>query len=488
MQPKEVDDDFDALLSGLPKNTEAEQALLGALLFDNQAYEDVASFLNPEHFALPVHGRIYDAIRHRIDHGQEASPITLKPYFDDDEALKDVSGATYLIQLAGEAVSVISVADYGREIEDLAIKRDLFRVGRDMTQEVCKPEIEVSGRDQLEQFEAELYKLADHGQNDVVSFLQAAEVAVEDIERARQSGSHLTGITTGLTALNKATGGFHPGELVIIAGSTSMGKTSLAVDIATRAAQRYMRDLADGADPTENGGASVAFFSLEMSSNELAKRILSSGAKVNLEKLRNGQISAQETLRVARAAEENAKLPLYIDDTASMTISGLRARARRLIRKNDVGLIVVDYLQLLEGTNRRQSETRTQEVSEITRGLKLLAKDLHVPVIGLSQLSRAPSHRENKRPRLADLRESGSIEQDADMVLFVYREEYHHQANKPDSGSADYNEWLDKLDQLRGKAEVIIGKQRHGATGTEEVFFESEITSFSDLARDLMDG
>ena len=471
-------------LPTLPENQDAEQALLGAILFDNQQLEEVALFLRPEHFALEIHGRIYESIIKRIDLGQSATPVTLRPYFETDEALAEVGGAGYLTDLAASAVALIDVADYGHQIKDLALKRELFRVGHRMSTDIMRQEIEVSGLDILENYEMELFRLAETGESTVVSFLEAAETAVNAVERARQSGSQLSGITTGLIDLNNKLGGLHSTDLIVLAGRPSMGKTSLAVNIAERAAWRWQLAVEDGRDPTEDGGAPVAFFSLEMSADQLAKRILSEKAGVDSERLRTGAVSKDEASRLYGAAQEIKSLPLYIDDTASLTISELRTRARRLARQKRIGLVVVDYLQLLSGSRRRQNENRTAEVSEITRGLKQLAKELGIPVVALSQLSREVEKRENKRPQLSDLRESGSIEQDADVVLFLFREEVYHDKKKPDLDDHYYERWEQKAERLAGVAEIIVGKQRHGSIGTVRAHFKKETTSFHDPAQE----
>ena len=333
-------------------------------------------------------------------------------------------------------------------------------------------------------YEMELFRLAETGESTVVSFLEAAETAVNAIERARQSGSQLSGITTGLIDLNNKLGGLHSTDLIVLAGRPSMGKTSLAVNIAERAAWRWQLAVEDGRDPTEDGGAPVGFFSLEMSADQLAKRILSEKAGVDSERLRTGAVSKDEASRLYRAAQEIKSLPLYIDDTASLTISELRTRARRLARQKRIGLVVVDYLQLLSGSRRRQNENRTAEVSEITRGLKQLAKELGIPVVALSQLSREVEKREKQRPQLSDLRESGSIEQDADVVLFLFREEVYHDKKKPDLDDHNYERWEQKAERLAGVAEIIVGKQRHGSIGTVRAHFKKETTSFHDPAQE----
>jgi replicative DNA helicase len=331
-------------------------------------------------------------------------------------------------------------------------------------------------------------------QGGVKTFAQATKLAVEMAERALNSGGHVSGITTGLESINARLGGMHPSDLVILAGRPGMGKSSLATNIAFNAAQRYVRDLEDGIDPAKSVGAPVAIFNLEMSADQLATRILAEQSGISSQDLRMGKISQQEFRNLARASAELQNLPLYIDDTPALTIAALRTRARRLKRQRGIGMVIVDYLQLLHGGGKSGGgeQNRVQEISEISRGLKQLAKELNVPVIALSQLSRAVEQREDKRPQLSDLRESGSIEQDADMVLFIYRDEYYvasREPKRPVEGDDPkifeaHDEWMREMDRAYGISELIIAKQRHGATGKVKLKFESRITKFSDLADD----
>jgi replicative DNA helicase len=345
---------------------------------------------------------------------------------------------------------------------------------------------DIDPQSKVQDAEMALYKVAEQGEvsGSVKDFRQATTLAVQMAERALKSGGHLSGITTGLEGLNAKIGGLHRSDLLILAGRPAMGKTALATNIAFAAAQRLMRDKDFGTSPTESSGAGVAFFSLEMSADQLATRILAEQSQISSEALRMGKISQQEFRNLARAAADLQDLPLYIDDTPGLTIAAMRARARRLKRQKGIGFIVVDYLQLLQGSARSSSENRVQEISEITRGLKTLAKELNVPVLALSQLSRAVEQREDKRPQLSDLRESGTIEQDADIVLFVYREEYYHASKKPEDGSEKFQAWLEKAHRVEGRAEVIVAKQRHGSTGIVPVMFHKATTKFSDLVDD----
>ncbi|WP_019830860.1 replicative DNA helicase [Sphingomonas sp. PR090111-T3T-6A] len=477
----------------LPQNIEAEAALLGAMMIDNRLCEDVQVKLRAEHFFEPLHGRIYEQILRLVDKNMIANPVTLRPLFESDEAMKELGGPAYLAQLTGSGAALIGARDFATQIYDLALLRALVGVGRGMVESAMDTSDEVDPKTQIEQAEVALYKVAEEGgeQGSTKSFLQAATEAVKNAERALNSGGHVSGITTGLDSLNAKMGGLHRSDLIILAGRPGMGKTSLATNIAFNAAQRLMRDKADGIGPEKSLGAGTAFFSLEMSADQLATRILAESSGISGESLRMGKISQHDFRNLARAAAELEQLPLYIDDTPGLTIAALRTRARRLKRQRGIDLIIVDYLQLLSGSGRGGESNRVQEISEISRGLKQLAKELHVPVIALSQLSRQVEQRENKRPVLSDLRESGSIEQDADIVLFVYREEYYVHFTKPKEASVEagdtpgevaaFEDWQRAMARVHGIAEVVVAKQRHGSTGTVPVKFDAKITRFSDL-------
>ena len=468
----------------LPHNLAAEAALLGALMIDNRLVEDVQLKLRAEHFYEPLHGRIYDQILKLVDRNMVANPVTLRPLFESDAHMAELGGTAYLARLTEDSTALIAARDFAAQIYDLALLRELIRVGRDLVSSATDTSTDVDPLGQIQIAEMALYKVAEAGEvsGSVKSFAQSATMAVEMAERALKSGGHLSGITTGLDGLNAKIGGLHRSDLVILAGRPAMGKTALATNIAFSAAQRLMQDQLRGEGIS--AGAGVAFFSLEMSADQLATRILAEQSGISSEDLRMGKISQAEFRNLARAAAELQELPLYIDDTPGLTIAALRTRARRLKRQRGVGLIVVDYLQLLQGSGRNNSDNRVQEISEITRGLKTLAKELNVPVLALSQLSRAVENREDKRPQLADLRESGTIEQDADIVLFVFREEYYHAQKKPEDGSEKFDKWLEKAHRIEGRAECIVAKQRHGATGIVPMMFHKATTKFSDLADD----
>jgi replicative DNA helicase len=480
------------LARALPANVEAEAAFLGAVLIDNRVIEELTTALVPAHFFEPVHARIYERVLDLLNRKAVVTPVTLKPYFEADEALKELGGVAYLARLTADGQGLLAPRELAAQIYDLALLRELVAVGRGLVESAMDTSESVEPLEQIEQAEAALYQVAEGaaGQNEAQSFGRATHAAIQQIERALNSGGHISGKTTGLGDLNEKVGGLHDSDLIILAGRPGMGKTSLATNIAFNAADRLRRDLADGIAKDKSVGAATAFFSLEMSADQLATRILAEQSRISSEKLRMGRISRDEFQQLSFASQRLAELPLYIDDTPALSIAALRTRARRLKRRHDIGLIVVDYLQLLQGSSRA-NDNRVNEISEISRGLKTLAKELSVPVIALSQLSRAVESREDKRPMLSDLRESGSIEQDADMVWFIFREEYYHDAIKPQTpdgtSSADvvakYNEWEQKHLDVVNKAALIVAKQRHGSTGIVQLRFESEFTKFSDLAR-----
>ncbi len=466
----------------LPHNVEAEAALLGALMVDNRIVEDVQLKLKPHHFFEPLHGRIFEAILKLVDSNRVANPVTLRPLFDADESIKEVGGPSYLAQLTGSGAAVIGARDFASQIYDLALLRALIGVGRDLVEGALDTSDDVAPLAQIERAESALYSVAEEGgaEGRAKSFCDATKDALAMAERALNSGGHLSGFTTGLENLNAKIGGLHKSDLIIVAGRPGMGKSALGTNIGFAAARRFLHDAESGIEPAKSAGAPVALFSLEMSADQLATRILAEQSGISSENLRMGRISQQEFRQLARAAAELESLPLYIDDTPGLTIAALRTRARRLKRQKGIGLIVIDYLQLLQGSSRASESNRVQEISEISRGMKQLAKELDVPVIGLSQLSRAVEQREDKRPQLSDLRESGSIEQDADIVLFIYREDYYLAAKQPADDHPDFSEWQEHMARAYGRAEVIVAKQRHGATGKVQLRFDSKITKFSD--------
>jgi replicative DNA helicase len=481
-------------LRQLPANVEAEAAYLGAVLIDNRVIEELNTPLKPGHFFEPTHARIYERILQLLDRKAVVTPVTLRPYFESDEALKELGGVAYLAQLTADGQGLLAPRELAEQIYDLALLRELVSVGRNLVEAAMDTSESVEPIEQIERAEAALYAVAEGAgsQNEAQGFAMATRTALGMIEQALLSGGHVSGTTTGLTSINEKVGGLHNSDLIILAGRPGMGKTSLATNIAFNAADRLRRDLADGISTEDSVGAATAFFSLEMSADQLATRILAEQSGISSELLRMGKISRDDFQKLSFASQRLAELPLYIDDTPALSIAALRTRARRLKRRHDIGLVVVDYLQLLQGTNRSGNDNRVNEISEISRGLKTLAKELGVPVIALSQLSRAVEQREDKRPMLSDLRESGSIEQDADMVWFVYREDYYVAAKEPkqpvDADDAKVHDahaaWQAEMERVYGLAELIVAKQRHGATGKVRMRFEPRITRFSDLAED----
>ncbi len=466
-----------------PHNIEAEQALLGALLVNNDVYDRVAAIVNEMHFYDPVHGRIFEIAAQRIQKNALASPVTLKAFMEDDEGLAELGGPAYLARLAGASVSVFAARDYAQMIYDLAIRRDLMTIGEEITDKAQHMEVNNEPSEQIVEAEQRLYALSEQGQVDsgFQSFLKAVTDAVNMANAAYQRDGGMAGISTGLTDMDKKLGGLHPSDLLILAGRPSMGKTALATNIAFNIAKNYKKGtLPDGSIGAVQGGV-VGFYSLEMSSEQLASRILSEAAEIESQRIRSGDMAEDEFRRLVEAAKTLESCPLYIDDTAALPISQLAARARRLKRTHGLDVLIVDYLQLVRPASAKDS--RVNEVSEITQGLKAIAKELNIPVIALSQLSRQVENREDKRPQLSDLRESGSIEQDADIVMFVYRGEYYKEREKPADHEADkMMTWQAEMEELFGKAEVIIGKQRHGPIGSIDLAFEGKFTRFSDIA------
>jgi len=474
----------------LPHNIEAEQQLLGAILTNNETYDRIASIITSQHFFDPVHARIYEVAAARIAKNALASPVTLKAFLEDDEGLKELGGPAYLVRLAGAAISSFAARDYAQQIYDLAIRRELIGLGQDISAKAGKVDVASEPKDQIIEAEQALYQLGEEGRTDTgfQSFLKAVTDAVNVANAAYQRDGGLAGISTDLIDLDKKLGGLHRSDLLILAGRPSMGKTSLATNIAFNIAKAYKRGtLPDGAEGATDGGV-VGFFSLEMSAEQLAARVLSEASEVPSEQIRRGDMTEGEFRRFVEAAKQLEACPLFIDDTPALPIAQLAARARRLKRTHGLDVLIVDYLQLLQAPGKA-SDSRVNEVSAITQGLKAVAKELDIPVIALSQLSRQVESREDKRPQLSDLRESGSIEQDADVVMFVFREEYYKEREKPGDHELErMAAWQDDMERLHGKAEVIIGKQRHGPIGTVELSFEGRFTRFGNLAKPYQQG
>ncbi len=466
-----------------PHNLEAEQGLLAAILVNNRAYEQVSEFLIPDHFSDPVHGRIFAACGHLIDRGQLANPVTLKQLFDQDVGLKDVDGAQYLIDLATSVVTVINAADYGRTIHDAYLRRELIDLGEDVVNDAYAHDLDAPARDQIEKAEGRLFSLAESGtiESGFIEFRDALRTSIEMADAAYKRDGSLAGVATGFRKLDNKLGGLHPSDLLILAGRPSMGKTALATNIAFHVATTAQQER-----------QVVAFFSIEMSADQLATRVLAENIGLPSEEIRRGELSKEDFGKLVQTSHTLESASLYIDETPALTISALRTRARRLKRQQGLSLIVVDYLQLMRPAMGQRPENRVQEISIISRGLKAVAKELDVPVLALSQLSRAVENREDKRPVLSDLRESGSIEQDADVVIFVFREEYYLAKSEPmkkaDESEDKYHErhdrWKKRCNEAYGKADIIIGKQRHGPTGTVTLHFHGPTTKFSDFVAD----
>ena len=463
-----------------PSNIDAEQALLGAILTNNEQLQRVGDMITEAHFYQPVHQRIFAAIRHYNDKGMIASPVTLKHYFEEDEDLSELGGGQYLMQLASAAIHVINIRDYADMICDLALKRQLIGVGEDVVNTAYSHDIDAPAISQIEQAEQRLFNMTMDGASDqgFRAIRSAVSEAVERAQRAYKNDGRIVGVDTGLKDLNEMLGGLQNSDLLILAGRPSMGKTALATNIAYNAAEFFQNQAKESGEPMQ----SVGFFSLEMSDEQLAMRLLASACGFSSHKLTHGNITNDEFQTLVRESTRLSELPVHIDDTPALTISGLRTRARRLKRTQNLGFLVVDYLQLVRGSNLKASDGRVQEVSEITQGLKAIAKELDIPVMALSQLSRAVEQREDKRPLLSDLRESGSIEQDADAVMFIYREEYYVGRREPSmEDEQKYSKWQEDMGRVHNIAEVIIAKHRNGPIGNVRMYFDPNITQFRDL-------
>ena len=469
-----------------PHNIEAEQALLGAILVNNDAFYRVSDFLEPKHFFEPLHLTIYETAGSLIRMGKVATPVTLKTFLPAETDIGGMTVGQYLARLAAEATTIINAQDYGRTVYELSLRRDLIGIGEDMVNVAYEAPVDFAPRAQIEDAERRLYELAESGRYDggFQRFSQALTVAVDMAAKAFQRDGKLSGIATGLRDLDTKMGGLQPSDLIVLAGRPGMGKTALATNIAFNVARAHRAEVQpDGTMKSVNGGV-VGFFSCEMSAEQLATRIIAERTGISSSLIRRGGITEVDFEKIRDYSIELQSLPFYVDETGGLSISQLTARARRLKRQKGLDLIVIDYIQLLQGSGKRGNDNRVQEVTEITTNLKALAKELNVPVIALSQLSRQVENRDDKRPQLSDLRESGSIEQDADVVMFVYREEYYLANKEPRAGTEEYAKWQTEMDLAHGKAEVIIGKQRHGPTGTVELHFEANVTRFGDLAPD----
>ena len=461
----------------MPCNIEAEQAVIGSILVSNDTFDEISTIVDSQKFFDPIHIKIYSTIEKLISKGLLANPITLKNYFENDEGLKELGGQEYLVKITKFSTSGKQVLDYANIIHEMHLRRELIKISETLSNESSNnTDSTISGEEIIQNTEKSLFDLAERGHfnRSFLKFENALKQTIEMARNAYQNDEGIVGVPTGLTDLDSRLGGLHKQDLVIIAGRPSMGKTALATNIAFHAAKNIEK---------KGIKSTVAFFSLEMSSEQLSTRILSEQSRIRSNDIRRGKVSEKEFEQFIETSKNIVDLPLYIDETPAITISAISNRARRIKRLFGLELIVVDYIQLMRSTGDRKNESRVQEISEITQGLKALAKELDVPVLALSQLSRAVEQRDDKKPQLADLRESGSIEQDADVVMFVYREAYYLERKEPTLGSIEHAEWQQKMDEISSLAEIMIGKQRHGPTGNVKVEFEAMYTKFKNLEK-----
>jgi len=460
-----------------PSNLEAEQALLGSILVNNDIIDEVSSLVTSNIFYDPAHVKIYEVIESLNNKGMIANPITLKNFFEKDNMLNEVGGTEYLVKLTRFSGSTKQAIDYAKIIHEMYLRRELVQISDKLSNDTINANSqEQNAENIIEDTEKSLFDLAERGSfsQSFLKFNQALDQTIQMATLAMQNDQGIVGVPTGLSALDEKLGGLHKSDLIILAGRPSMGKTALATNIAYNAAQNILK---------RQEKSSIAFFSLEMSSEQLSTRILSEQARIKSDDIRRGKVTEEEVNRYIETSRNIYNLPLYIDETPAITIATLSNRARRIKRLFGLNLIVVDYIQLMRSSSNKKNDGRVQEISEITQGLKALAKELSVPVLALSQLSRAVEQRDDKQPQLADLRESGSIEQDADVVMFVYREAYYLERKQPKLGSIEHAEWQSKMNDVNGLADIILGKQRHGPTGTVKVEFEGIYTKFKDLTR-----
>lgn len=461
-------------------NIEAEQTILGTIIINNEYINRVADFLLPEHFYEPANQRIFEQIIHTVNKVNIiANQVTLKQFFENDQTIKGIGGLAYLSTLLARATGVIDIADYAKLVHDLALKRELVMIGEDIVSNAYKADDQISATEQVEEAENKLFNLTKHGSSnsDFRNISAPLKQTLEKTLIAKGRDSHISGISTGLDDVDHILSGMQNSDLIILAARPSMGKTALAINIAVNACKFLNKDVKESKDKK-----AVGFFSLEMSSDQLSARILSMETSINATKFRTGEITEDDWEVITKRSAEIAEMPFFIDDTPALTIPAIRTRVRRMVRKHNLSLLMIDYLQLLYGTSKKSSESRVQEISEITRGLKAIAKEFNIPVMALSQLSRAVEQREDKRPQLSDLRESGSIEQDADVVGFIFRESYYEERKRPsESDTEKFRIWKARMDELRNRSELIIAKQRNGPIGTVNLYFDPEFTRFNNL-------
>ena len=468
----------------MPQNIEAEQSLIGSVLFDNKVLEDLPTNFATRHFFDPLHASIFDACIFLIDNGRLADPLTLKSYLKQDDLQRDIDIEKYLSELREGVVSLSKAKFYAEEIRNCYVRRSLIRIGDELINKSVNPTIDITPDQEISNTEEQLYNLAEKDQinSGPLDFKSVLASATNQINEAYNRKGKLSGIDTGFSGLNRQLGGLNKSDLLVLAGRPAMGKTALATNIGFNAAKSSKLEKNE----------SVLIFSLEMSAEQLAQRILAEQSTIDSHKLRSGDLNETEFSKLVSTQNDILNLPFFIDDTPAISVGQIASRARRLKRTHGLSVIIIDYIQLIQGSKASEAQGRVQEVSNITRGLKSLAKELNVPILALSQLSRAVEQREDKRPILADLRESGSIEQDADVVMFVYREEYYLDKSEPtqrdNENQESFNErflkWQDRRNMAEGKAEIIISKQRHGPTGIVQVQFEAKFTRFMDLVQD----
>jgi len=458
----------------MPCNIEAEQAVIGSILVSNDIYDEISPIVDSQKFFDPIHSKIFEIVESLISKGLLANPITLKNHFDNNEGLKELGGQEYLIKITKFSTSVKQAIDYANIVQEMHVRRELIKISESvLNQASSSSEIDSSGEEMIQNAEKSLFDLAERGHfnQSFMKFESALKQTIDMAKSAYQNEEGIVGVPTGLTDLDARLGGMHKQDLIIIAGRPSMGKTALATNIAFHAAKNIEK---------KGSKSTVAFFSLEMSSEQLSTRILSEQSRIRSNDIRRGKVSESEFEKFIETSKNIFELPLYIDETPAITIAAISNRSRRIKRLFGLELIVVDYIQLMR-SGRKMEFNRVQEISEITQGLKALAKELNVPVLALSQLSRQVEQRDDKKPQLSDLRESGSIEQDADVVMFVFREAYYLERKEPTVGSIEHAEWRQKMDEVSRLADIMIGKQRHGPTGNVKVEFEAMYTKFKNL-------
>ena len=456
----------------LPNNIEAEQSIIGSILLNNEIFDEINLLINSKNFYDPMHQKIFMAIEKLIYSGMLANPITLKNYFENEK--DELNIPNYLFKITKFSTSIKQAIDYANIVQEMHVRRELIRISESVLDQASSAtEITTSGEEMIQNAEKSLFDLAERGHfnRSFLKFEYALKQTIEMAKSAYKNEDGIVGVPTGLTDLDSRLGGMHKQDLIIIAGRPSMGKTALATNIAFHAAKNIEK---------KGSKSTVAFFSLEMSSEQLSTRILSEQSRIRSNDIRRGKVSEKEFEQFIETSKNISELPLYIDETPAITIAAISNRSRRIKRLFGLELIVVDYIQLMRSSGRKEYN-RVQEISEITQGLKALAKELDVPVLALSQLSRQVEQRDNKKPQLSDLRESGSIEQDADVVMFVYREAYYLENKEPTLGSIEHAEWQQKMDEISRLADIMIGKQRHGPTGNIKVEFEAMYTKFKDL-------